>query len=54
MPTPRKDETRDEFVDRCMGDAEANRDFPERDQRFAFCNSTFRRSRGRGLKRKIN
>lgn len=53
MPTPRQGETRDKFIDRCMGDAEANADFPERDQRFAFCNAQFKRSGGRGLKRKI-
>lgn len=39
MPSPRSGESRDDFVDRCMGDAEANRDFPREDQRFAFCNS---------------
>lgn len=51
MPTPRKDETRDKFVSRCMGDDEANRDFPSRDQRFAFCNSVFRREGGKSLPR---
>ena len=43
MPSPNPQETRDEFIQRCMGDGEANRDFPERDQRFAFCNSQWER-----------
>lgn len=49
MPTPRSGESRDEFVSRCMGDAEARRDFPEQDQRAAFCFSQWRR-RGRSMK----
>ena len=39
MPSPRDNETRDDFISRCMGDDEANRDFPDQSQRFAFCNS---------------
>lgn len=39
MPTPSKDESRKEFLDRCMGDTEALEDFPDSAQRFAFCNS---------------
>lgn len=39
MPQPKSGESREDFVDRCMGDSEANADFPDRDQRFAFCNS---------------
>jgi len=39
MPQPRSDETRDDFIDRCMGDAEAVADFPDADQRYAVCNS---------------
>lgn len=39
MPEPIQGENREEFIDRCMGDAEAVSDFPDRDQRFAFCNS---------------
>lgn len=49
MPTPRMGETRDKFIDRCMGDEEALRDFPKQDQRFAFCRATFDRSGGKGL-----
>ena len=52
MPEPRKGETKDTYIDRCMGDAEANRDFPNVDQRFAFCNSMWRQKGGRGLPRR--
>lgn len=38
MPSPRSGESRDEFLNRCMGDAEAIADFPEESQRFAVCN----------------
>lgn len=43
MPEPRQNESKDEWMDRCMGSAEANRDFPEADQRAAFCNSRWER-----------
>lgn len=39
MPSPRNDENKQDFLNRCMGDAEARRDFPRDDQRYAFCNS---------------
>lgn len=45
MPDPRPDETLDDFMDRCMGDEEALADFPDEQQRAAFCRTTFRRSR---------
>lgn len=43
MPTPNTGESKDDFISRCMGSAEANEDFPDQDQRFAFCNSQFER-----------
>lgn len=43
MPTPNAGESRQDFVDRCMGDAESQADFPEQDQRAAFCNSQWER-----------
>ena len=39
MPDPTPGETRDEFISRCMGDAEASDTFPDSDQRAAFCHS---------------
>ena len=44
MPKPRPGETHDDFMGRCMGDAEAIRDFPTRAQRAAFCNSMSRQA----------
>jgi len=43
MPTPRDGENRDDFVSRCMADEEARADFPDTDQRAAFCNSQWER-----------
>ena len=37
MPEPTNEETENEFLERCMIDPEANEDFPNSDQRFAFC-----------------
>ena len=40
MPDPDCDnETRDEWMERCMADEESRRDFPDEDQRAAFCSS---------------
>lgn len=39
MPDPRADESRADFVDRCMGDSEAVADYPDAGQRFAVCNA---------------
>lgn len=41
MPTPNENENRDDFINRCMSDEESNADFPDNDQRYAFCNSVF-------------
>ena len=42
MPTPRKNEKQDKFINRCMSDSEAKRDFPKNKQRLAFCFTTWR------------
>lgn len=44
MPEPRSGEDHDDFISRCMGDDEAVEDFPDEDQRFAFCESTWEES----------
>lgn len=41
MPSPREGESEKDFVSRCMGDAKARKDFPEQDQRYAFCVNTY-------------
>lgn len=43
MPSPRSDESRKAFLQRCMRSSEARRDFPKSEQRYAFCNSQWRR-----------
>lgn len=43
MPTPRENETQSQFVARCVIDDEATRDFPNVDQRIAFCYSQYER-----------
>ena len=37
MPSPVPGETQRSFIARCMSDKEAVEDFPESDQRLAFC-----------------
>jgi hypothetical protein len=37
MPNPVSGESWREFIARCMSDSEAVQDFPETDQRLAFC-----------------
>jgi hypothetical protein len=43
MPNPRRGESRQNFVHRCMGDSEAQSSFPDNQQRLAFCESRFDR-----------
>ena len=42
LPKPRKKETEQEFVSRCMGDDMMNNDFKDQKQRAAVCYSQFR------------
>src|SRR5215831_10516490 len=45
MPTPNSGESRQDFVSRCMGDAEARSSFPDQKQRAAFCYSQYDRKK---------
>ena len=49
MPKPKRGESKNDFVSRCMGDGEAKRDFPNRDQRLAFCHSVYERHRAENM-----
>jgi len=49
MPIPRQGEKKAAFVERCMGDGEANKTFPEADQRAAFCHSQWKRKDNRRM-----
>lgn len=42
MPKPRKNETQDDFMGRCMGDEGMKNEFPEQDQRVAVCMNLWR------------
>ena len=39
LPSPKKNETKKEFLSRCMGDKTTNKDFPDNGQRYAVCNN---------------
>ncbi len=39
LPEPHDDETKDEFISRCMGDDTMIEDFPDEDQRAGVCNT---------------
>ena len=39
LPSPNKDEKRKDYLNRCMATSVMNKDFPDRSQRFAVCNS---------------
>ena len=43
MPTPKPNESQLSFVSRCVVDSESLRDFPNREQRIAFCYSQYER-----------
>lgn len=51
MPKPRRNETRSQFVGRCMSDDEAKKTFPDHKQRAAFCISTWERSQKKDTKK---
>jgi signal peptide peptidase SppA len=43
LPKPNKDESKKDFIDRCMGDDAMNEEFPETDQRRAVCESQWKK-----------
>lgn len=54
MPTPKPNESESNFVARCVVDAESVRDFPDTQQRIAFCYSQFERSKKNEVLNKQN
>ena len=42
MPSPRKNEHQDDFIQRCMSSEESKRSFPDSKQRVAFCHSQWK------------
>lgn len=45
IPTPEPDETRGEFITRCMLDDTMRKEYPESDQRYVVCSQTFEDSK---------
>lgn len=43
IPFPRKSETSEKFISRCMGDSVMNKDYPDNKQRYAICQSQLRK-----------
>jgi len=50
LPTPNADEDKPEFIGRCMANDVMKDDFPDTDQRYAVCNSQWRKSKSRQSK----
>jgi hypothetical protein len=46
IPTPRKNEKRDAFINRCMSDEKMNEEYSDNSQRFAVCNVQFSEAKG--------
>ena len=45
LPTVNNGESREDFIDRCMGDSKMNTEFPDQWQRFAVCRSIYEKMR---------
>jgi hypothetical protein len=41
LPRPKKNESKQEFISRFMGDAAMNKEYPDNDQRYAVANSVW-------------
>jgi len=54
LPKPRKDEAKKDFLKRCMGNNVMNTEYPDQKQRYAVCNSIWRKKDdGKSLWNKI-
>lgn len=45
IPKPRKNETKNDFIGRCMGSDAMKRDFPDNKQRVAVCQTSWENKR---------
>ena len=45
LPKPNKNERREAFLSRCMGDSVMNHEYEDNKQRYAVCNSQWRREK---------
>jgi len=48
IPSPKKDESEDDFISRCVGNTTMKEDFPDQEQRLAVCFDSFRGSSKHG------
>lgn len=44
MPSPKKNESKKNYISRCMSSQKTNKDFPDQKQRTAFCYSQWEKS----------
>ena len=50
IPKPKKDEKKDDFISRCMGDDVMNTEYPDQDQRMAVCSTQWRNKDKKDMK----
>lgn len=53
MPTPRDDESKDDWMERCMESEESKDTFPDVEQRRAFCLNTWEEKAQKAVKVRI-
>jgi phage head maturation protease len=53
MPSPRANENRDQFLDRCMGDSEMVGEYGENDQRYAVCVNYWQNKKSMAIQHKV-
>ncbi len=44
IPKPKKYETNQKFIQRCMGNALMNQEYPNKDERYAVCQLAFKKN----------
>ena len=54
LPKPKKNENRDDFINRCMKDEITNRDFPKQKQRLAVCFSLWNKEHSKKVAYPMN
>jgi HK97 family phage prohead protease len=53
LPKPKKNETHDDFIKRCMSDEVMKSEYGDNDQRFAVCQSQWDNSRSTNIERRV-
>jgi hypothetical protein len=47
LPKPKKDENREDFIERCMSDDNMKKEFPDTKQRYAVCSTLWEENKGK-------